>query len=359
MRPQGKGVDMAARVRRTAMLCVAAGCLMASGATVCAQSTAELYDKAKAEKELVLYTGGPAAPHEARAKLFMQRFSGITVSVTGGFSNVLNTAIEKQMAAGALAVDMAIFQTVQDFVAWKQQDKLLGFKPDGFEHVYPNMRDADGAYEAVSVSVQTYAYNIAKLGSAAAPQSALDFLKPEFAGNVITCYPADDDATLYLFYLIVQKYGWVWMDKYMANKPNFVQGHLDVARSVGAGTNVATFDATSTVWPFLREGKVNVVFSPVDATPVFTATAGIFKNAPHPNVAKLYLTWLLAREQQARTGSFSSRDDVDPPSGFQPLTSYKIGNAYREFVTDAALIADLRKRFEAYTGPPVNKGGVR
>lgn len=50
---------------------------------------------------------------------------------------------------------------------------------------------------------------------------------------------------------------------------------------------------------------------------------------------------------------------VAPPPGFAPLTSYKLANAYREFVTDAALIADLRKRFEAYTGPPVNKGGVR
>jgi len=348
-----------ATMSRVAMLCIAAGSLIARGPPANAQSIAELYDKAKAEKELVLYTGGPAATHEARAKLFMQQFPGITVSVTGGFSNVLNAEIEKQMAAGALAVDMAIFQSVQDFVAWKQQDKLLAFKPEGFEHVYPNMRDPDGAYEAMSVSVQTYAYNTTKLSAASAPQSALDFLKPEFAGNVITCYPADDDATLYLFYLIVQKYGWPWMDKYMANKPNFVQGHLDVSRSVASGANIATFDATSTVWPFMREGKVNVVFSPADETPVFTATGGIFKNAPHPNVAKLYLTWLLAKEQQARTGSFSSRDDVDPPAGFQPLASYKLGNAYREFVTDTALIADLRKRFEAYTGPPVNKGGVR
>ena len=48
-----------------------------------------------------------------------------------------------------------------------------------------------------------------------------------------------------------------------------------------------------------------------------------------------------------------------PPAGFKPLTSYKIANAYREFVTDEKLIADLRKRFEGYTGPAVNQGGVR
>jgi ABC-type Fe3+ transport system substrate-binding protein len=176
---------------------------------------------------------------------------------------------------------------------------------------------------------------------------------------VITVYPADDDAALYLFHLIVQKYGWGWMDRYMATKPNFIQGHLPVARSVASGENIATFDASSSVWPFKREGKLEIVWSPVDETPVFTLTGGIFQDAPHSNAAKLYLTWFLAKEQQSRVGSFSSRVDVPPPEGFHPLTSYKIGNNYREFMTNDELVTDLRKRFEGYTGPPINKGGVR
>jgi ABC-type Fe3+ transport system substrate-binding protein len=344
---------------RAAIACVATGLLVVHASKAQAQTIQELYDKAKAENSLVLYAGGPAAPHEARAKRFMQQFPGITVSVSGGFSNVLNAEIEKQFAGGTLAVDMAFFQTVQDFVAWKERGELLAFKPDGFAQIYPNLRDPDGSYMALSVNALTYAYNTSKLAAQDAPKSALDFLKPVFAHNVITCYPADDDATLYLFYVIVQKYGWDWMDKYMANKPNFVQGHLDVARSVAAGDNIATFDASSSVWPFKREGKLDIAWSPVDDTPLFTLTGGIFKNAPHPNAAKLYLTWFLAKEQQANVGSFSSRADVDAPPGFQPLMSYKVANSYREFVTDKALITDLRKRMEGYTGPPVNTGGVR
>ena len=77
-----------------------------------AQTLDQLYDKAKLEKTLVFYSGGPAAPHENRAKEFMQKYPGITVSVTGGFSNVLNERIEKQMAERKLEVDMAFFQTV-------------------------------------------------------------------------------------------------------------------------------------------------------------------------------------------------------------------------------------------------------
>ena len=101
------------------------------------------------------------------------------------------------------------------------------------------------------------------------------------------------------------------------------------------------------------------MFSQEDATPLFTLTAGIFKGAPHPNAAKLFLNWYMAKEQQSRLGVFSPRADVPPPPGLKPLSSYNIANGYREFVTDAKQVAELRKRFESYTGPVVNKGGVQ
>jgi len=50
-----------------------------------------------------------------------------------------------------------------------------------------------------------------------------------------------------------------WIEKYMATKPNFIRGHLPVARSVASGENIATFDASSSVWPFRREGKWEIV----------------------------------------------------------------------------------------------------
>jgi len=308
----------------------------------------------------VFYSGGPVAPYERFAKDFEQRFPGLKVSMTGGFSNVLNERINAQLRDHKLEVDMAFFQTAQDFVVWKKQGVLANFKPEGFDQIAPEFRDPDGAFTVTKVNAITYGYNTKAVSPNDVPKSALDFLKPQFAGKLITCYPADDDATLYLFYSIVQKYGWSYVDRYMASKPNFVQGHLSVARSVGTGDNIATFDGTSSVDAVAKSGApVASVFSAEDPTPLFTLTAGIFKDAPHPNAAKLYLTWFLAKEQQAKVGSFSSRGDVPPPDGFKPLTSYKIANNYREFMLDDKLVTELRKRMEGYTGPPVNKGGVR
>jgi ABC-type Fe3+ transport system substrate-binding protein len=330
--------------------------LTLTGSHVFGQNTTtidQLYQAAKQEGELNLYGGGPAAPYERRAAEFEKRFPGIKVNVTGGFSNILAPKIDEQIHQGKLAVDLTIFQTLQDYVRWKKAGLLLPFKPDGFDQIDPSFKDADGAYFGVWVTGLSYAYNTEKLAASDIPKSALDFLKPTFNGKLITTYPQDDDVSLYLFSAIVGKYGWQYMDKYMANKPSFVRGHLGVARSISSGENVATFDGTTnSILAEAKSGKpVAIATSDVDPLPVWPQTAAIFKDAPHPNAAKLYLSWLLDKEQQSKIGTWSSRSDVPPPSGLKPLSEYKLANDFAAFINDEARANDLRKRFEAYIGP--------
>jgi len=321
--------------------------------SVNADTIDQLYQAAKQEGALVLYGGGAAAPLERRAAEFEKRFPGIKVSVTAGFSNILAPQIDEQIHQGKLAVDLTIFQTLQDYVRWKKAGVLRSFKPEGFEQIDPSFKDADGEYLGVWISGLSYAYNTEKLVATDVPKSALDFLKPSFSGKLITTYPQDDDVTLYLFTTIVEKYGWEYMDKYMANKPSFVRGHLGVARGILSGENVASFDVIlGGILAEARNGKpAAIAISEVDPLPVWPQTAAIFKDARHPNAAKLYISWLLDKEQQSRIGTWSSRSDVPPPSGLKPLFDYKLANNFRAFITDEARVNELRKRFEAYTGP--------
>ncbi|HKT16537.1 MAG TPA: extracellular solute-binding protein [Stellaceae bacterium] len=354
---------MNARSKTAGLRVLAFAMLVLCAASVArAETLAQLYEKAKAEKSLVFYSGGPVEPYERWAKEFEARFPGIEVSVTGGFSNVLDSKINQQLAAKKLEVDMAILQTVQDFVGWKKRGALLRFKPEGFSKIDRRFRDEDGAFMSTTVVLLSYAYNTKLVPANEVPKSALDFLKPQFRGKLVTAYPADDDATLFVFDDIVKKYGWGYMKKYMANQPTFIQGHLGVLRSIADGKNAVTFDSTSSTTAALKQAgnPIEFAFPTDDAMPVFFITAGIFKLAPHPNAAKLFLTWYLAKEQQSRLGgSFSSRTDVPPPAGMKPLKDLKIDAGYRQFVTNEKRLVALRKRFEAFTGPVVNKGGVR
>ena len=350
---------MSIRIHRLVAAALAIAALIA--AALPARAQLALYAPAKAEGALTLYVGGPTAPWEEMAKKFSERFPGIKFSISGGFSNVLDKKIDAQIAAGKLEVDTAILQTISDFVRWKAEGNLLNYKPKGFAEIDGSFKDADGAYWATMVNAVPYMFNTEKVAAADIPNSALDFLKPQFAGKVVTPYPADDDVTMWVFFHIVQKYGWDYMDKFMATKPNFIQGHLGQQRSIGTGQNLVTFDSIYNITTLLKKQKMPVEshFAEKDATPIWPLTGAIFKGAPHPNAAKLFLSWLLEPEQQIATETWSGRKDVPPPHGYKPILSYQVANDYKAFMTNDAQIAELRKKFEGYTGPVVNAGGVR
>lgn len=327
-----------------------------------AQGIEQFYEAAKKEGALVLYGGGPSTLYEPWAREFEQRFPGIKVTVKAGSSNVLDQEIDAQMKSGKLQVDMAVLQTIQDYERWKKAGVLLSFKPEGFDKVDDAWKDKDGAYVGITVNGLSYAYNSVKLPESAAPKSALDFLKPEFKGKIITTYPHVDDVTLYLYQTLIDKYGPEFLDKLKENQPVFVRGHLGVTRAIAAGDEkTLTFD--SFVSMSIAEAKAGkpivTLISEVDPLPVAAQTAAIFKNAPHPNAAKLYISWYLQPEQQARQGTWSSRSDVPPPPPLKPLSSYHVANAFRSFIMDEAKVEAMRARYLGFTGPVKAPGTYR
>ena len=197
------GLAMRLAACRTGLLLVAALCATPGYA----ESLDELYQLAKQEKTLVMWAAGPSAGYERAARAFEQRFPGITVSLKGGFSNVLNTQIEHQVNADKIETDLVVLQTIQNLVGWNTRGLLLHFKPDEFDRVRVTMRDRDGAWIALNTNPVFYAYNTDSVRMEDVPTSAIDFLKVYFKGKLISAYPADDDATLYAFHTIVEKYG--------------------------------------------------------------------------------------------------------------------------------------------------------
>lgn len=337
--------------------------LLALTAAARADSTDELYAKAKAEGTFSFYGGGPVALWEGPVNLFKQRYPGIDVKIEGGFSNVLDKKVDAQIKAKKMEVDSVFFQTIQDYVRWKKEGALLEFKPEGFDKINSHWKDKDGAYVGLSVNAHPYAYNTQLVKPADVPKSALDFLKPEFRGKIVAAYPQDDDATLYDFNSITKKYGWGYWTKYMAQKPNFIQGHLGVARSISSGDNLVSLDTIASIsLPEKAAGKPHdIAFSTVDPIPIWAITGAVFKGAPHPNAAKLFITWYLSKETQSALppGTWPVRSDVAPTGGMKPILSYKVVNDYREFLTNEKQLVALRARFAKLVGPITNPGGVK
>jgi ABC-type Fe3+ transport system substrate-binding protein len=146
--------------------------------------------------------------------------------------------------------------------------------------------------------------------------------------------------------------GHTWIGTWRRSRRSF-RAAAAVSNAIAAGEKLATFDSTSTTPRLKRAGNpIEPLFSQADKTPVFLVAAAIFKDAPHPNAAKLYLSWYLAPEQQSRSGTFSPRADVAPPPGLKPLAAYDIDAGYRALLSDGGRAAELRKRFASYVRRP-------
>src|SRR5262249_44781619 len=254
----------------------------------------------------------------------------------------------------------AMLQTVQDFERWKKAGALTPFKPDGFDKIDGGWKDSDGAYVGVYVNGLVYAYNPRKVNPESVPRTALDFTRPEFKDQIITTYPHVDDVTLYLYSILTERYP-DFLERLKPNAPSFVRGHLGVSRAIASGSKSLTFDAVAKdVNDIARAGEpLAIALSETEPVPVWAQIAGIFKDAPHPNAAKLFLSWYLQREQQSRIGYWSSRSDVGPPEGLKALSSYRLANGYRGFIADEARVKALRHRYEAFTGPVTSSGTYR
>jgi len=245
--------------------------------------------------------------------------------------------------------DLAILQTTQDYVRWRRQGALQKFTPPGFDLIRATLKDPKAHYLPVFLVMIGFAYNPAQIPEADAPRTIPDFLKPAFKGKIVSTYPHDDDLTLYSNTLIVEKYGWGMIERLLKQDMKFVRSHVLVSQETDKGERPVTFDQIS------QFNKVKFVVPDDLPMPVYPITTGIFANAPHPNAAKLFIAFVLSKEQQHRltaAGAISVRPDVEPPPGLKPLSNYRIADGYISFISDEMRTKELRQRFEGYIGPP-------
>jgi ABC-type Fe3+ transport system substrate-binding protein len=315
------------------------------------RSLDELHKAALAEGgDLIVYAGGDLPNGAAGTeKAFVARFPGMKLRILTDLSKYHDARIDNQLARGRLECDLAHLQTLHDFDRWKAEGRLMLYKPLGWDQVYGDFKDPDGAYTAMAVIAFSSVVNVNLIAEAEAPRGPLDFLDPKLKGKIVLTYPHDDDAVLYQFDRIVSTYGWEYMDRLLAQEPQWIRGTAPARLVVERGGKAASFTASG---PLVAQpgSPLRFLLPRSEDFLAWPQTAGIFNAARHPAAAKLYLSWLLSREMQQ--GRWPVRRDVAPPTGYTSLFDYPTFPVrFRAFMQDRARIERLKFQFEHYIGP--------
>ncbi|KAH7030662.1 ABC transporter [Microdochium trichocladiopsis] len=326
-----------------------------SGPEVETRTLEEIHQAALKEGGIVtLWHGGDETTQQNTLKqAFEARFPGMTLNSTVDLSKYHDAALDEQLANNNVYVDSIILQTVQDYPRWNEEGALLQYAPLGFNEVAPAYKDSLGAtYYGVAINGWKFIVNTNK--SNVALNEWEDFLNPELKDKLVLTYPNDDDAVLWAFDLILERYGTGFFDRLLAQNPRWVRGTATpstILRQANS-TYAATFTSGG---GFVSSNGVNFTLPTQGPFVTWAQTAAILKDAPHPEGAKLLHGFLLSTEWQQPRG-WSVRRDVPLPANFPfgELDDNKNTNAgaFMPFMVDRARVGRLKDWLESKIGTP-------
>ena len=232
-------------------------------------------------------------------------------------------------------------------------DVTESYKPEGFDEIPDGLKDPDGKWFAVHTGAIAFICNTEAVGDVDCPTSWADLLKPEYAGMVGFLDPSQaavgysvaaaanlalggtiDDFGPGLEYLAALKANGAVTPAQTATA-KVVQGEIPILIDADFNGYAAKYNENAPLTVTIpEEGSIQVPY-----------IVGLVKNAPHPEVGKKWLDYLLSDEGQATlAGGY-----VRPIFGDVPADiADKVADADefdRAAVVDYAALADAQAGF--------------
>jgi iron(III) transport system substrate-binding protein len=315
--------------RRT--LLATAGTFAAAPAWALAASPA-LIEAAKKEGAVVFYTSVDVAVAERMTQAFTAAFPDIKLRIERSGAERILQRLMQEYATNLHEADVVESSDITSFVDWKSRGWMAPFVPDEVAQYWPaDQKDKDGCFATVRAHFSVIAYNTKQVKAAAAPKTYTDLLLPQWRMRIVKAHPAYSGTILTGTEALVQLLGWDYFEKLAKQRVMQVQSSTEPPKKVAQGERSIMADGNEYNCFFLRDAgePVEIVYAP-EGVPLVPGQAGVLKDAPHPNAARLFANFLFSQECQqlmADAGGLRSfHPKVTLKPGRKPLNEIKVLN---------------------------------
>jgi iron(III) transport system substrate-binding protein len=337
------------------LLLAAATVLLAVGARAAPPEaspvTPDLVQAATKEGRISWYTALDLAIAERVARAFEAKYPGLSVQVQRSGAERNFQRLAQEYASNVHAADTIDSSDAAHFIVWKRQGWLAPYVPeDVARHLPERSRDADGAYAVWRATLCIIAYNTKLVAAADAPQSFADLLDPKWAGKMVKAHPGYSGTILTATFQMARDLGWPYFEKLSKQRVLQVQSAVDPPKKLAAGERPIMADGTEASLTFQQDaGQPVAPIYPREGVPFITGGSAVLKDAPHPNAARLFHSFLFGVEAQqviVDAGYRSLHDQVKERPGRTPLSQLKL------MVDDPAGVEaqaeEIKKRYTQY-----------
>lgn len=317
------------------------------------QVTPQLIEAAKKEGKVVYYTAIDLKVAQGLAKNFEKLYPGITVQVERTGSERIYQRLAQERANKIYAVDVLDGSDQALFVTWKKQGVLEPYIPAEAMKWPVDQRDPDGTYISVRFTLMPIGVNTNLVKPEDMPRSFADLLDPKWTGKIVKAHPSYSGGIVTSTFQTVKAIGWGYFEKLGKQKVLQVQSATEPPKKLALGERAVSADGLEYMDIRLQEGgaPIKIVY-PTEGTPFIPGCEAIAKNAPHPNAAKLFMSFMVSRKTQQyladNAGLRSFHPDVKLKPGVAPLSSIKLLPS--DPVAQEAATEEIKKKYSEYFG---------
>nr|BFE59244.1 ABC transporter substrate-binding protein [Dactylosporangium thailandense] len=307
-------------------------------------ATQELVDAAVKEGTLTLYTGLNEVTTRAVNEAFTAD-TGIKVEFVRSPSSRLFERVKSELGAGNLPADIVAIGDPSLVTDLDNSGLYAQYKVPMDGDLEPQYKSKNGTYYSFSNLANVFAYNT-EVFKGTPPQSWADLANLDGTANRLGMVQAGASAGGWrLAYFMRQELSngsdSYWR-KIAATKPLIDTSTGSLTEKLSRGEIAIALARPPEVAGAQKDGAPLKIVWPSDGSPIISAYAGVTAKAPHPNAAKLYLSWLLSKRGQSKLaaegGDYAIRTDAAPPQlngqAAPPLADIKA-----KFAPDADQIA--------------------
>lgn len=277
--------------------------LMIGGAVGLGSSAvaSELYEKAKKEGSLTLYTDQSVELAQKLLKAFSAKYPGIKTDFFRSDTAGLTQRFQTESATGRHTADV-LTATTRISELWWDKGYIAPYASSNLDKYPADLKAPNNKWNVYGIVTVTWAINTKLVKSGEAPKDWAELADPKWRGKVSMQDPRASGGARVWVATMYREMGEKRWEEFMralaAQKPRY--GNYFQAREMLASGEVAIQIAA---YPDFTE-PLKAKGAPVDwGVPkqfvVFEGlTLNLSKNARHPNAAKLFIDWMLSADAQ-------------------------------------------------------------
>jgi iron(III) transport system substrate-binding protein len=316
--------------------------------------TPELIEAAKKEGTVTFYTATDVAVAEKVGKAFEAKYPEIKVKVERSGSERVFQRLSQEYGSSIHNADVVETSDAVHFLLFKRNGWLAQAVPAEVAKDWPaDAKDPDGHYAAYRAHLSVIGYNTDQVKAEEAPKSHSDLLDPKWKGRIVKAHPGYSGTIMTGTDVLSQALGWEFFEKLGKQRVMQVQSSTEPPKKLAQGERSIEADGNEYNMFMLKESGVPVeVVYATEGTPIAIGHAGLLKDAPHPNAAKLFYSFLFDQETQQLNsdlgGLRSFHPRVKEKETRVPLSKIKL--LYSDPEKLEPRIEEIKKKYEEYFG---------